>query len=162
MSVFLRSNSAIFFPLLRRSISKAIPVKYRYQHSLSSDNMTSWKRKSVSSILISAHLSSYMGKYLWFLGLVRFVPKSDSSKVLIGQPTDESIDVGVAVKEGKEVGVDVFSGSSVLSPGQSSGQNAVIDRILSPLTQNEVGTIRCIGLNVSSQRQQNPLGMDIC
>ncbi|KAK5083590.1 hypothetical protein LTR05_006093 [Lithohypha guttulata] len=109
--------------------------------------MTSWKRKSVSSVLISAHLSSYLGKYLWFLGLVRFVPKSDSSKVLIGQPTDESIDVGVAVKEGKEVLVDVFSGSSVLSPGQSSGQNAVVDRILSPLTQNEVGTIRCIGLN---------------
>lgn len=81
--------------------------------------------------------------------LVRFVPKSDSNKVLIGQPTDENVDVGVAVRDGKEVEVDVFSGSSVLSPGSSSGQKAVIDRVLAPLTQAEVGTIRCIGLNVS-------------
>lgn len=43
--------------------------------------------------------------------------------------------------------MDVFSGSSVLSPGQSNGQNAVIDRVLSPLTQVEAGTIRCVGLN---------------
>jgi len=80
-------------------------------------------------------------------GLVRFVPKSDSSKVLIGQPTDDDLDVGVAVREGKEVKVDVFSGSSVLSPGEPSGENAVIDRVLSPLTQVEAGAIRCIGLN---------------
>lgn len=84
-------------------------------------------------------------------GLVRFTPKSDSTKVLIGQPTDESVDVGVAVREGKEVSVDVFSGSSVLSPGEPSGQTAVIDKVLSPLTQVEAGTIRCIGLNVSIQ-----------
>lgn len=75
------------------------------------------------------------------------MPKSDSSKILIGQPTDDDVDVGVALREGKEVTVDVFSGSSVLSPGQSSGQNAVVDRVLSPLTQVEAGTIRCIGLN---------------
>ncbi|KAK5938379.1 hypothetical protein PMZ80_009349 [Knufia obscura] len=79
--------------------------------------------------------------------LVRFVPKSDSSKVLIGQPTDDDLDVGLALRDGKEVTVDVFSGSSVLSPGQSNGQNAVIDRVLSPLTQVEAGTIRCVGLN---------------
>lgn len=79
--------------------------------------------------------------------LVRFVPKSDSSKVLIGQPQDENVDVGVALRDGKEVQVDIFSGSSVLSPGSSSGETAIVERVLSPLTQNEVGTIRCIGLN---------------
>lgn len=63
---------------------------------------------------------------------------------------DEEVDVGVAVREGKEVTVDVFSGNSVLSPGQASGQNEVVGQVLSPLTQNEVGTIRCIGLNVST------------
>jgi hypothetical protein len=59
------------------------------------------------------------------------------------------MDVGLALHSGKEVIAKVFSGSSVLSVGSDTGENAVIDRVLSPLTQEEVGTIRCIGLNVS-------------
>jgi len=90
-------------------------------------------------------------------GLVRFVPKDDSSKVLIGQPTDNDTDVGVALREGKEVTVDVFDGSSVLSPGKSTGKNVAIERVLSPLTQVEAGTIRCIGLNV-----RTPMYTELC
>ncbi|KEF52913.1 uncharacterized protein A1O9_10819 [Exophiala aquamarina CBS 119918] len=82
-----------------------------------------------------------------FKRLVRFVPRSNSSKVLIGQPTDDNIDVGLALRKGQEVSVDVFSGSSVLSPGKQTGSSAIIDRVLSPLAVSEVGTIRCIGLN---------------
>ena len=82
------------------------------------------------------------------LGLVRFIPRSDSSKILIGQPQDESIDVGLALRKGQDVTVDVFSGSSVLSAGQPTGSSAIIDKILSPVSQTEAGTIRCIGLNV--------------
>jgi hypothetical protein len=66
---------------------------------------------------------------------------------LIGEPK-EDIDVGIALYEGKEVVVDIFSGSSVLSHGLRTGATAVIDRVLSPLAAEEVGTIRCIGLNV--------------
>ncbi|EHY59365.1 hypothetical protein ABEF92_007030 [Exophiala dermatitidis] len=84
-----------------------------------------------------------------FRRLVRFVPRSDPSKVLIGQPQDDNLDVGVALRKGQDVPVNVFSGSSVLSPGQETGKSAIIDRVLSPLSVSEVGTIRCIGLNVS-------------
>lgn len=80
---------------------------------------------------------------------MRFVPKSDSSRVLIGQPVKDDIDVGAALRKGEEVAVSVFSGSSVLAPGSATGATETIDRVLSPLTQQEVGTIRCIGLNVS-------------
>ncbi|KAK7432755.1 hypothetical protein QQZ08_000615 [Neonectria magnoliae] len=79
--------------------------------------------------------------------LVRFVPKSNPSKILIGQPVDKDVDVGIAVRKGQEVAVSVFSGSSVLSPGSDTGSTETIGRVLSPLAQNEVGTIRCIGLN---------------
>ncbi|KAJ9613222.1 hypothetical protein H2200_003164 [Cladophialophora chaetospira] len=79
--------------------------------------------------------------------LVRFVPRSDRTKVLIGQPQDSHIDVGIALRKERDVAVDVFSGSSVLSPGQDTGNDAIIDRVLSPLASSEVGTIRCIGLN---------------
>ncbi|CZS96875.1 related to bifunctional 4-hydroxyphenylacetate degradation enzyme [Rhynchosporium graminicola] len=78
--------------------------------------------------------------------LVRFVPKS-GSVVLIGEPTDKTLDIGAATLAGKDVEVSVFSGSSVLSPGSSTGKTEVIGRVLSPLAESEVGTIRCIGLN---------------
>jgi hypothetical protein len=77
------------------------------------------------------------------------VPKGDDSKILIGQPADSSIDVGAAVRKGEDVQVKVFSGKSVLDAGSATGETASIARILSPLAQEEVGTIRCIGLNVS-------------
>ncbi|KAJ4321651.1 hypothetical protein N0V84_005204 [Fusarium piperis] len=79
--------------------------------------------------------------------LVRFVPKSNPSKILIGQPADKDVDVGAALRKGREVAVNVWSGSSVLAPGDSTGATETIDRVLSPLAQSEVGTVRCIGLN---------------
>jgi hypothetical protein len=82
-------------------------------------------------------------------GLVRFVPKGDDSKVLIGEPADAAVDVGAAVRKGEDVKVKVYSGKSVLDFGAPTGETASIGRILSPLAQEEVGTIRCIGLNVS-------------
>jgi 2-keto-4-pentenoate hydratase/2-oxohepta-3-ene-1,7-dioic acid hydratase in catechol pathway len=82
-----------------------------------------------------------------FRRLVRFVPKSDSSKILLGQPADEKLDIGLATRKGEEVAIQVWSGSSVLAPGKSTGETAIVDKILSPLAKHEVGTIRCIGLN---------------
>lgn len=90
-------------------------------------------------------------------GLVRFVPRSDLSKTLIGQPEDDSVDVGLVVFRDEDVRVRVFSGVSVLAPGQETGVTAVIDRVLSPLTADEVGSIRCIGLNVGLRFALGPL-----
>ncbi|CAH0033223.1 unnamed protein product, partial [Clonostachys rhizophaga] len=69
------------------------------------------------------------------------------SRVLIGQPLQNDLDVGVATRRGEPVSVNVFSGISILSPGATTGVIESIDRILSPLAQEEVGSIRCIGLN---------------
>jgi len=90
-----------------------------------------------------------------FQRLVRFVPKgADGSKILIGEPVDSSVDVGLAVRKGDDVEVKVYSGSSVLSPGSPTDKVAVIDRVLSPLAQSEVGTIRCIGLNYKTHAEE--------
>lgn len=90
-------------------------------------------------------------------GLVRFVPRSDESAVLIGQPADGAVDVGAAVRKGEDVKVKVFSGSSALSPGSLTDRVESISRVLSPLTMEEVGTIRCIGLNVNYSRPPDML-----
>lgn len=83
-------------------------------------------------------------------GLVRFISTS-TNEVLIGQPVDKDLDVGAAILAGKEVKVETFSGLSVLDPGTSTGKVETVGRLLSPLAEAEVGTIRCIGLNVSRQ-----------
>ncbi|TID19329.1 emb [Venturia nashicola] len=80
--------------------------------------------------------------------LIRFVPKSSSSsKFLIGEPVDQNLDVGLALYQGKSVKANVFSGSSVLDAGNPTGESVEVERVLSPVTQRECGTIRCIGLN---------------
>ncbi|KAM0711102.1 hypothetical protein Q7P35_001841 [Cladosporium inversicolor] len=89
-----------------------------------------------------------------FSRLVRFIPSSDSSKILIGQPVQQEIDIGKALRAGKQVDVSIFSGTSVLQPGSDTGNVESIQRILSPLAQNEVGTIRCIGLNYKQHAEE--------
>jgi hypothetical protein len=83
-----------------------------------------------------------------FNRLVRFVPASDSKAILIGEPVDTKLDVGLAIRKGDEVEVKVFSGKSALNTGSLSDKIEKIGKLLSPLSQEEVGTIRCIGLNV--------------
>ncbi|KAK7186466.1 homoprotocatechuate catabolism bifunctional isomerase/decarboxylase [Paraphaeosphaeria sporulosa] len=82
-----------------------------------------------------------------FTRLVRFVPKSDTSKIYIGEPESDTVDVGVALREGQQVSAFLWSGSSVLSPGTKTGYSEIIGQLLSPVAATEVGTIRCIGLN---------------
>ncbi|KAI8651122.1 FAA-hydrolase domain-containing protein [Fusarium keratoplasticum] len=89
-----------------------------------------------------------------FNRLVRFVPRSNAETVLIGQPVLDDIDVGLALYNGENVEVEVFSGASALNPGKGTGTLEIIGRILSPLAANEVGTIRCIGLNYKQHAQE--------
>ncbi|RDW93790.1 fumarylacetoacetate hydrolase family protein [Aspergillus mulundensis] len=91
-----------------------------------------------------------------FSRLVRFHPKSNPSSILIGEPVNPTLDVGLAVLSGTDVPVTLFSGSSILSPGSKTDKTESILRLLSPLSKHEVGTIRCIGLNyVSHAREMN-------
>lgn len=90
--------------------------------------------------------------------MVRFVPKGKSSPV-IGEPADPEVDVGAAVRKGEEVKVKLFSGTSALDPGFLTDQVEVVDRVLSPLTADEVGTIRCIGLNYKGHAQEVGLAL---
>jgi len=86
--------------------------------------------------------------------LVRFVPKSSPSKVLIGEPVNQTIDLGLASYAGDKIDVNVYDGSSVLDAGKETGKIEQVDRLLSPLSESEVGTIRCIGLNYEGHAKE--------
>lgn len=96
--------------------------------------------------------------------LVRFVPSgasdSDPNNVRIGEPVDADIDVGQALFDGKQVLVNLYSGSELVhSPGQPTGETASIGRLLSPISETQVGTIRCIGLNYISHAKE--VGLEV-
>lgn len=78
--------------------------------------------------------------------LIRFIPEGGTT-ALIGAPRDAAQDVGLAAYEGAVIEVDVYAGSSMLDAGAPTGQRATVARLLSPLGEHEVGSIRCIGLN---------------
>jgi hypothetical protein len=86
-----------------------------------------------------------------FSRLVRFVPKSNPLLVLVGEPEDAHQDVGLATRSGQSVKVRVFSGTSMLQPGYATHRVEEVGRLLSPVSQQEIGTIRCIGLNVGTE-----------
>ena len=76
------------------------------------------------------------------------MPVSNPATILIGEPVIKDLDIGRAIYDGKPVEANVFSGSSVLEPGTPTGEVKAVKQLLSPLASREVGTIRCIGLNV--------------
>ena len=84
-----------------------------------------------------------------FTRLIRFVPESDSSAVLLGEPVDSEQDVGLASRKGQEIKARVYSGKSALALGDLTDKVEKVFRLLSPLSQQDAGTIRCIGINVS-------------
>lgn len=74
--------------------------------------------------------------------LVRF--QAPSSQIpLIGEPVSSTQDVGLATYKGEKVEVNLYDGKSILNPGHKTGKTAVVERLLSPLAEEEVGTIRC-------------------
>lgn len=93
------------------------------------------------------------------------MPRSGPFKVLIGELVDPQLDVGLALYQGKEVSVRPLSGLSALNPGRVTGVTEIIERVLSPLAQSEVSSIRCLGLSVSTvikdTEQRDCLGTDI-
>ncbi|KXJ96070.1 fumarylacetoacetate hydrolase family protein [Microdochium bolleyi] len=94
-----------------------------------------------------------------FTRLMRFVPKASPARILIGEPEDFSVDVGRALFDSKEVYARVWSGKSILAPGEKTEGRELVDRVLSPLARDEVGTIRCIGLNYVQHAQE--VGIDL-
>ncbi|KAJ4176993.1 hypothetical protein NW755_014109 [Fusarium falciforme] len=76
---------------------------------------------------------------------VRFISTDD--RELCGEPIDQDVDVGLAIAAGQSVEVRLLDRPSAVDESQFTGQTAFIKTLLSPLSTQEVTTIRCIGLN---------------
>ena len=81
--------------------------------------------------------------------LLRF--KDASGRTLLGEPVDAELDVGLASFAGSSFSANIYSGTSILDLDvKPTGEVVEVATVLCPLVASEVGSIRCIGLNVSS------------
>lgn len=93
---------------------------------------------------------------------MRCIPESNPHVIVLGQPVQNDLDIGAAIRDGHIVTIRVFEGTSVLSAGRLTDREENVGVLLSPLSVEEVGTIRCIGLNVRTRTFSVLAKADMC
>jgi len=78
--------------------------------------------------------------------LIRFVA-AETSEVHIGQPVDPNIDVGLAFQAKRPIRAYEIHGSALDTSAQVTKKVLTVKELLAPLSRNEVGLVRCLGLN---------------
>ncbi|KAH9035290.1 hypothetical protein EDB84DRAFT_1485760 [Lactarius hengduanensis] len=78
--------------------------------------------------------------------LIRFVA-AETSKIHIGQPIDPQLDVGLAVANTKRVLAHEILGSPFDPAAQLTKNILSVKTLLSPLSREQIGLARCLGLN---------------
>ncbi|KAF9555344.1 hypothetical protein CPC08DRAFT_712094 [Agrocybe pediades] len=80
--------------------------------------------------------------------LIRFVAAEDF-RVHIGEPVDPNLDVGLAAFQGKQIQAYEIIGSALDPAASVSKRVLTVTRLLSPLSNEEIKVVRCLGLNYS-------------
>ncbi|KAJ5361132.1 hypothetical protein N7541_001976 [Penicillium brevicompactum] len=77
-----------------------------------------------------------------------------------GEPLNPDIDVGQAMENGIDVLVKVVAGNSPLNyDAPFTGEVQIIENLLSPVSQIEAGTVRCVGLNYKEHAAEMKLAI---
>ncbi|KAI0254727.1 hypothetical protein BJV78DRAFT_1120716 [Lactifluus subvellereus] len=78
--------------------------------------------------------------------LIRFVA-AETSQIHIGQPVDPQLDIGLAVANKKPVFAHEILGSPFDPAAQLTKNMLSVKTLLSPLSREQIGLARCLGLN---------------
>ncbi|KAG8860527.1 hypothetical protein FRB96_003781 [Tulasnella sp. 330] len=79
--------------------------------------------------------------------LIRF-KAVESERIHLGQPVDPNVDVGLAALQQETIEAHEVTGASALDPdAKVTSKVLTVKELLEPLSREEVGTVRCIGLN---------------
>ncbi|KAI0268222.1 fumarylacetoacetate hydrolase [Gloeopeniophorella convolvens] len=78
--------------------------------------------------------------------LIRFVA-SETSQIHIGQPIDAQLDIGLAIASKKSVLAYEILGSPFDPSAQLTKNILSVKTLLSPLSREQIGLVRCLGLN---------------
>ncbi|KAI0775407.1 fumarylacetoacetate hydrolase [Irpex lacteus] len=78
--------------------------------------------------------------------LIRFVA-AETSLIHIGEPVDRHLDVGLAFAKNQTIKAYEIFGSALDTNARVTNRVLTVKHLLSPLTREEVGVVRCLGLN---------------
>ncbi|KAJ8483007.1 hypothetical protein ONZ51_g4974 [Trametes cubensis] len=78
--------------------------------------------------------------------LIRFVA-AETAQVHIGEPVDPKLDIGLAIHQRKPVKAYEIVGSALDPSAQVTKNVLTVKELLAPLSREEVGLVRCLGLN---------------
>ncbi|KAG6856041.1 hypothetical protein H0H87_008145 [Tephrocybe sp. NHM501043] len=85
--------------------------------------------------------------------LIRFVAK-ETSRVHVGQPVQEDLDVGLAAYHGAPIKAFEIIGSALDPAAQVTTKVLTVKSLLTPLSREEVKVVRCLGLNYSDHAEE--------
>ncbi|KAG6897619.1 hypothetical protein C0992_013059 [Termitomyces sp. T32_za158] len=85
--------------------------------------------------------------------LIRFVA-NETSRIHIGQPVDEALDVGLAAYQRKPIKAFEIAGSALDPAAQVTTKVLTVRSLLTPLSREEVKLVRCLGLNYSDHADE--------
>ncbi|KAI0797150.1 hypothetical protein C8Q75DRAFT_823759 [Abortiporus biennis] len=88
--------------------------------------------------------------------LIRFVA-AETGQVHIGQPVDASLDVGLAAYQGRVIKAYEIIGSPFDTAAQVTKKVLTVKALLAPLSREEVGLVRCLGLNYSDHAAETKM-----
>ncbi|CAA7258508.1 unnamed protein product [Cyclocybe aegerita] len=88
--------------------------------------------------------------------LIRFVAV-ETGRVHIGQPVDPNLDVGLATAHGKPIRAFEIVGSALDLSAQVTNTALTVRTLLSPLSNEEIKVVRCLGLNYSDHAAEAKL-----
>ncbi|OCH94559.1 fumarylacetoacetate hydrolase [Obba rivulosa] len=78
--------------------------------------------------------------------LIRFVA-AETAQVHIGEPVDPKLDVGLAFVQKKPIKAYEIVGSALSPAAQLTKTVLTVKELLPPLSKEEIGLVRCLGLN---------------
>ncbi|EIW61179.1 uncharacterized protein TRAVEDRAFT_26871 [Trametes versicolor FP-101664 SS1] len=78
--------------------------------------------------------------------LIRFVA-AETAQIHIGEPVDSKLDIGLAIHQKKPVKAYEIVGSAFDPAAQVTKNVLTVKQLLAPLSREEVGLVRCLGLN---------------
>ncbi|KZV64075.1 fumarylacetoacetate hydrolase [Peniophora sp. CONT] len=78
--------------------------------------------------------------------LIRFVA-AETSEVHLGEPVDAAIDVGLAIYQRQPVKAYEIVGSAFDPAAQVTKNVLTVKQLLPPLSREQIGSVRCLGLN---------------
>ncbi|CAI7652524.1 unnamed protein product [Penicillium pancosmium] len=107
---------------------------------------------------VTASVTATGAQYPVWKRWVRF--ESHDGKIYGGEPVDFDLDVGLAIANKEEVAVRVVEGGCALDcEAQFTGETRGIRKLLPPVSQQEAGTVRCIGLNYKEHAAEMKLAL---